>query len=59
MIYIIILILILIFFKNKCKSKINETFNNINNINNITENKYLNFLQNDIQQKQRVRNLLF
>ena len=58
MIKIIIIILIFLFLRKNCNIVQKEKFNNIN-INHKSSDKYFHYLQNNIKQKQSVRNLLF
>ena len=60
MIHIILIILIyFLFLRKKCSYLKKEKFSNIINKKQLPSDKYFMFLQNDIIQKQRVRNLLF
>ena len=55
---VIIILIIILFLRKNCKNK-KEGFKNIPIFNSFSQDRYFKNLQNDIIQKQQVRNLLF
>jgi hypothetical protein len=56
---IFIILIFFLFLRKNCNNQNKENFNNIITRNHISSYDYFNFLQNDVKQKQAVRNLLF